>query len=43
MTRKQISLKQDTYSHLEELKRQGQSFDGVIQELIQEQTSEVEA
>jgi len=35
MTRKQVNLTEDTYQELKEKKRPGQSFDGIVQELIQ--------
>ena len=46
MARKHVSLKEDTHQELEKAKSPGQSFDGIITELLQnhkEQKIEVEA
>jgi predicted CopG family antitoxin len=40
---KVVKIRQNTYDDLEDLKAPGQSFDGVITELINENTEKVNA
>lgn len=40
--RRQINLRKETYDDLDEIRGKGQSFDGIVQELLDKQKVEVQ-